>query len=116
MRLYGGLFKPNQDGLDGKPSAPDEGMEAEGWRRFAVKGLSMSFYGTRDDLASPGYRMGGLLPVELSSFRPVRMETGEVFIKWRTESELENAGFNILRNQRRDGGFAVINDVLANLP
>ena len=109
VRLYGGLFKPNDGGLDGKPSPPDKGMSAEGWRRFSVKGLSPSFYGFRDDLASPGCRLGGPLPVALSSFRPVRMQTGEVLIKWRTESELDNAGFNILRSERRDGEFKVIN-------
>ena len=109
VRLYGGLFKPEKGGLDGKPSPPDKGMSAEGWRRFSVKGLNLSFYGTRDDLANPGYRMGAPLPVTLSSFRPVRMKTGEVFIKWRTESELNNAGFNILRSERRDGEFEVIN-------
>ncbi|MDE0013665.1 MAG: lamin tail domain-containing protein [Candidatus Poribacteria bacterium] len=109
VRLYGGLFKPEKGGLDGKPSPPDKGMSAKGWRRFTIKGQSLSFYGIRDDLASPGYRMGGPLPVELSSFRPVRMETGEVLIKWRTESELNNAGFNILRSEKRNGDFTVIN-------
>ena len=109
VRLYGGLFKPDQGGLDGKPSPPDNGLKAESWRRFPKKGLSASFYGARDDLASPGYRSGGPLPVELSSFRPVRIESGEVLIRWRTESELNNAGFNILRSERRDGNFTVIN-------
>ena len=99
VRLYGKLFKPNDGGLDGKPSPPDNGLSAEGWRQFSVKGMSLSFYGIRGDLASPGYRLGGPLPVALSSFRPVRMETGEVRIKWRTESELDNAGFNILRSE-----------------
>ena len=109
VRLYGGLFKPEKEGLDGKRSPPDEGMTAEGWRRFTRNGQSLSFYGMRNDLASPGYRRGGPVPVMLSSFRPVRVRTGEVVIKWRTESELENAGFNILRNETRDGNFRVIN-------
>ena len=109
VRLYGKLFKPNDGGLDGKPSPPDNGLSAEGWRRFSVKGMSLSFYGIRGDLASPGYRLGGPLPVALSSFRPVRMQTGEVRIKWRTESELDNAGFNILRSETREGTFTVIN-------
>ena len=109
VRLYGKLFKPNQGGLDGKPSPPDNGLSAAGWRRFSVKGQSLSFYGIRGDLASPGYRLGGPLPVALSSFRPVRMKTGEVLIKWRTESELDNAGFNILRSEHPDGEFTVVN-------
>ena len=109
VRLYGGLFKPEKGGLDGKPSPPDKGMTAEGWRLFSVRGLSLGFYGIRDDLASPGHRLGGPLPVVLSSFRPVRMQTGEVLIKWRTESELDNAGFNILRSETRENTFTVIN-------
>ena len=109
VRLYGSLFKPNKGGLDGKPSPPNKGTVSTGWRRFSVKGLSLSFYGVRDDLASPGYRLGGPLPVALSSFRPVRMETGEVIIKWTTESELNNAGFNILRSETREDDFTVIN-------
>ena len=109
VRLYDGIFKPEKGGLDGKPSPPDKGMSAEGWRRFTVKGLSLSFYGVRDDLASPGYRLGGPLPVVLSSFRPMRMETGEVLIKWQTESELDNAGFNLLRSETLNDDFTVIN-------
>ncbi|MDE0013501.1 MAG: hypothetical protein OXU36_20330 [Candidatus Poribacteria bacterium] len=47
--------------------------------------------------------------MELASFRPVRTENGAVLIKWRTESELNNAGFNILRSENRTGDFKVIN-------
>ena len=109
LRLYGNVFKPNQGGLDGRPSPPDNGLSAAGWRGFSVKGQSLSFYGLRDDLASPGYRLGGPLPVTLSSFRPVRMETGTVLIRWMTESELNNAGFNILRSETKNGTFKVVN-------
>ena len=64
-----------------------------------------------DDLANPGYRRGGPLPVTLAGFRPVRTQSGEVLINWRTESELNNAGFNILRSESesRAGDFRVIN-------
>ena len=109
VRLYGGRFKPDKGRRDGKPNSPDAGMKAESWRRFPTNGISMSYYGSHSDLGSPGYRLGGPLPVVLSSFRPVRMETGEVLIKWRTASELNNAGFNILRSERREGDFTVIN-------
>ena len=109
VRLYGGVFKPEQGSVDGEPSPPDDGLSADGWHPFSEKGRNASFYGMRGDLANPGYRSGGPLPVELSSFRPTRMETGAVRIKWRTESELNNAGFNILRSEIRDGDFAVIN-------
>ena len=109
VRLYGGLFKPLKGGLDGKPSPPDNGAVAAGWRRFPKEGLSWSYYGNRKDLASPGYRWGGSLPIVLSSFRPVRTETGDVLISWRTASELNNAGFNILRSTERQEGFRVLN-------
>ena len=109
VRLYGGLFKPLKGGLDGKPNPPDAGLTAEGWRRFPKNTLSWSYYGNRSDLASPGYRSGGPLPVVLSSFRPVRQETGDVLIRWRTASELNNAGFNILRRAAHETRFRVIN-------
>lgn len=107
VRLYGDIYTPEQS--TGRPSPPEDGTSAEGWRRFSPKSISFSFYGMRDDLSSPGYRLGGPVPVQLSSFRPLRTETGEVHIKWRTESELNNAGFNILRSEHRKGEFKVIN-------
>ena len=109
VRRYGSLFKPEQDGLDGKPSPPGKGLTAEGWRRVTAQNPSFSFYGVRSDLASPGHRLGTPLPVVLTSFRPRRIETGQVLIHWRTASELNNAGFNILRSETRDGNFILIN-------
>ena len=109
VRRYGSLFKPEKDGLDGKPSPPGKGLTAEGWRRVTVQNLSFSFYGVRSDLASPGHRLGTPLPVVLTSFRPKRIETGKVAIHWKTASELNNAGFNILRSETRDGNFILIN-------
>lgn len=47
--------------------------------------------------------------MKLAGFRPVRTDSGAVVIKWRTESELNNAGFNILRSQNRNSDFKVIN-------
>ena len=80
------------------------------WRPSGIVGAGISFYGHRDDVSTPGYRAGGPLPVELSSFRPVRnKETGEVVIRWATESELNNAGFNILRSETKKGEFKVVN-------
>lgn len=90
-------------------AAAEDGDSVEGWSQFPLKGKDATYYGTKTDLANPGYRKGGPLPVSLSSFRPVRMETGEVLIRWKTESELNNAGFNILRSESRDGDFTVIN-------
>ena len=51
------------------------------------------------------------LPVTLSRFRADRIETG-VILKWTTESEIDNAGFNILRSETKDGIFKVVNSKL----
>ena len=109
LRLYGISFTPEQNGFDGEPDPPENGLMAETWNLFPKDGPSPNYYGTRADLANPGYRRGGPVPVELAGFRPVRTESGAVLIKWRTESELNNAGFNILRSESRDGDFKVIN-------
>ena len=69
----------------------------------------MTYWGRETDIGNPGYRGGGPLPVQLSSFRAERIDTGSVVIKWTTESERDNAGFNILRSQSRQGPFVRIN-------
>ena len=72
--------------------------------------ISHTYYGTADDLGTPNFRGGGPLPVSLSSFRPARdTATGAVVIRWATESELDNAGFNILRSETKTGEFKVVN-------
>ena len=68
-----------------------------------------TYYGSPDDEGTPGYRAGGALPVSLSKFRPERLDSGAVVIRWITESELNNAGFNILRSETRDGAFTKLN-------
>ena len=71
--------------------------------------VNETFYGSPDDKGTPGYRGGGPLPVSLSKFRPERLkDTGEVVVRWITESELNNAGFNILRSEKRDGEFTKV--------
>ena len=62
-----------------------------------------TYYGHSSDVGSPGHTTGGVLPVSLSKFRPERLDTGEIVVRWITESELNNAGFNILRSETRDG-------------
>ena len=54
---------------------------------------------------------GDPLPVSLSHFRAELAESG-VILKWITESELDNAGFNILRSETKDGEFKVVNPKL----
>ncbi len=97
--------------LDGNgPDAADVGTEASAWMQSDIAGAGISFYGHRNDVSTPGYRLGGPLPVSLSSFRPVRDKaTGEVVIRWITQSELNNAGFNILRSETKTGEFKVVN-------
>ena len=68
-----------------------------------------TYYGRRDDVGTPGFRATGALPVSLSKFRPERLDSGAVVVRWITESELNNAGFNILRSETRDGEFTKLN-------
>ena len=105
VRQYG-----SRELYDGTPDMADDGTMMEAWRQSDLTGAGISFYGHRDDVGTPGYRLGGPLPVSLSKFRPVRnQETGHVDITWITESELNNAGFNILRSEAKTGEFKVIN-------
>ena len=67
-----------------------------------------TWYGDESDWGTPADRAGQILPVQLSHFRPT-LEDGKVTIRWTTESELDNAGFNILRSDTRDGEFKQVN-------
>ena len=66
------------------------------------------YYGHTDDTSTPGQTVGSPLPVSLSFFRPT-LEDGKVVVRWTTESELDNAGFNILRSDTRNGEFKQVN-------
>ncbi|MCE2402068.1 hypothetical protein J4G08_14435 [Candidatus Poribacteria bacterium] len=70
-----------------------------------------TYYGLSSDISSPGQTRGTPLPVNLSSFRPT-LEDGKVVIHWTTESELDNAGFNILRSETRNGEYKQVNSEL----
>ena len=105
VRQYG-----SRELYDGTADMADDGLMMESWRQSDIAGAGIAFYGHRDDVGTPGYRLGGPLPVSLSKFRPVRnQDTGHVDITWITESELNNAGFNILRSEAKNGEFKVIN-------
>ena len=92
-----------------------DGMVKSSWalagnfNQFKVESLH---YGHADDIGTPGYRKGGALPVELSSFTVSRTDEGPVVITWTTESEVDNAGFNLRRSERRDSGFTLLNPTL----
>ena len=51
------------------------------------------------------------VPVTLSHFRAERTDVG-VILKWTTESELDNAGFYILRSETKNGTFKAVNPTL----
>ena len=67
-----------------------------------------TWWGSENDYGTPIQRAGAVLPVQLSSFRPT-LEDGKVVIRWTTQSELDNAGFNIYRSETRDGEFKQVN-------
>ncbi len=69
------------------------------------------WYGEDDDQGTPGYIKGTPVPVSLSFFCPT-LEKGEIVIRWTTESELDNAGFNILRSNNKNGEYKQINTEL----
>ena len=72
-----------------------------------------TYYGSADDMGTPGYNAGGNLPVELSGFNAARDRvTGAVVITWSTQSELNNAGFFIKRSQQTNGKFVVVNPTM----
>ena len=99
------------------PAAPEAGEMMDSWVLASDTSFAQithirasSYYGSADDVGTPGFRAGGALPVELSQFRPARdKDTGAVVITWSTQSELNNAGFFIKRSQQRDGEFKIIN-------
>ena len=93
---------------------PYDGTAADGWKLTAKEGSRYvmqhnTYYGHRSDHGTPGYRVRTPLPAELSKFRPERKKSSsEVVIRWITESEIDNAGFNIKRGTTRDGEFKII--------
>ncbi len=99
------------------PAEPEAGEMMDSWVLASETSFAQithvrasSYYGSADDVGTPGFRAGGALPVELSHFRPARDKvTDAVVITWSTQSELNNAGFFIKRSQQRDGQFQIIN-------
>ncbi len=114
VRQYGELFRPDEQGLFSEPEPAVTGTLEEAWRQADLDSINtgITYYGDRSDMGTPGYRLGGPLPVQLSSFRSELTTSGEISISWATESELNNAGFNILRSELRNGAFVAINPSL----
>ena len=93
------------------------GTDAAGWVLASDTMLDgaylTTYYGSADDMGTPGYNAGGNLPVELSGFGAKRDPlTGAVVITWSTQSELNNAGFFIKRSQQKNGKFVVVNPTM----
>lgn len=92
-----------------------DGTTPESWILSSIDSrtyrIRYVFYGHRDDISTPGQTLHSPLPVSLSFFRPT-LEDGKVVVRWTTESELDNAGFNILRSDTRNGDFKQVNEKL----
>ena len=73
--------------------------------------IDVVYFGSQFDISTPGQTKGSPLPVQLSFFRPT-LQDGQVTIRWTTESELDNAGFNIYRSETRNGEFKQVNSEL----
>ncbi len=90
---------------------PRLGTDASGWISAVNTNLATStttYYGHPDDIGAPGIESGGALPVSLSRFRAELTDAG-VVLRWITESELDNAGFYILRSETKSGEFKIVN-------
>ena len=88
------------------------GTDSMSWYSAAEPQVTPNgFYGHKTDIGTPGYREGGAAPVMLSHFRANRTDAG-VVLEWGTQSELDNAGFNILRGETKEGAFVKVNPTL----
>ena len=102
------MIRTHEDGI------PRLGTEETGWISAINTELATgttAYYGHPDDIGAPGVKSGGALPVTLSQFRAERTDAG-ILVKWTTESELDNAGFNILRSEKKRGTFNRVNPQL----
>ena len=93
------------------------GTDAAGWVLASDTMLSgayrATYYGSDEDVGTPGFDAGGMLPVELSGFNAARDKvTGAVVITWATQSELNNAGFFIKRSQQQKSKFVIVNPTM----
>lgn len=93
---------------------PFDGTFKNSWvlaSRTKLKYSDHTFYGHPDDIGTPGHRGGYPLPVQLSKFSPKLIDEN-VIITWINESETDNAGFNILRSESKNGTFTQVNQKL----
>ena len=89
--------------------SPLDGTNSKNWVPSSDVNLSVfGFWGNPSDVGNPGHRSRHPLPVELSYFNAELSDAG-VQIQWTTESELDNAGFNIYRSTTKNGHFVKVN-------
>ena len=69
---------------------------------------SLQTGGASSYCSAPNQSQDYSLPVELASFNATA-GNGNITLKWITESEIENLGFNIYRSTSRDGEFVMLN-------
>ena len=50
--------------------------------------------------------------IKLIEFRAKKAKTGAVILKWRTATEVDNAGFNIYRSEEGDGNYLQVNNAI----
>ena len=95
-----------------KEISPLDGTSADNWVPSSDVNLSVfTYWGNANDIGNPGHRGRVPLPVELSHFN-VELSDAGVQIQWTTESELDNAGFNIYRSTTKNGHFVKVNPKL----
>ena len=92
---------------------PAQGTIPGSWVRAADTGLigPHTYWGLLTDNGTPGYRQGSPLPVTLSSFR-ADLKEGAVVVRWTTASEMENAGFYVLRRRDSASDFVQVSPTL----
>ena len=108
VKPLGGADPTTVDGMPGIDSKYSwvHAADTEDFEKLFVR---HTWYGAETDFGTPADRTGQILPVELSFFRPALQEDGKVVVRWTTESELDNAGFNILRSETRNGEYKQVN-------
>ena len=78
---------------------------------FPLQNPIDSSLGGAEDAFVACYTSGGALPVELSTLM-ADISIDGVTLRWRTESETNNLGFNVYRSHTPDGPFVRINPTL----
>ena len=91
---------------------PLDGTALDNWVSTSNFPLLITrYWGSITDIGNPGYRGNSAVPVTLSHFRAEHTADG-VMLKWTTESEVDNAGFNIYRSRTKDGEFKAVNPTM----